>query len=248
MYTYIVEAGLAIRKHEQGLARIESRVVELQMPGRFEKLSILKSLKEIIADAVKQQSKTIVLVGSDKLINTAVSIIAEFDATLGIIPLGEPTNIAKILGIPYGVDACDVLSSRIVKRIDLGKVSNRYFLFGINVPDSRNLTMECDGRFQVSAVAPSEVLISNFGPQSNPLDGQLEVIVTPSASEGFFSRLKKTSYSQASVFPFKKLTIRTAGESLPIFEDGQAIVKTPTTIEVAPKKLKIIVGKQRRFI
>jgi diacylglycerol kinase family enzyme len=152
-----------------------------------------------------------------------------------------------MLGIPYGVEACDVLSSRIIKRIDLGKVNNRYFLFGIKVPDSRNLTMECDGHFQISAVAPSQVLISNFGPQSNPLDGKLEVIVTPSVSEGFFNRLKKSTYSQASVFPFKKLAIRTAGESLPIFEDGQAIVKTPTTIEVAPKKLKLIVGKQRKF-
>ncbi len=247
MYTYIIEAEVAAKKYEVELAKIEARVLELHMPGRFEKLTILKSLREIIADAVKQKAETIVVIGSDKIVSAAVTEIAPLGGTLGIIPVGSQSNIAHALGIPDGVAACDTLSARIVEHIDLGKVNNRFFLFGIDIPDVPSLTLECDGQFHVSTASPSSIEIRNFGEDSNPCDGRLEVVVRPKVEGGFFRSFRQRVFSKASVFPFKKVTIRCPGDSVPIQEAGQTIVKTPATVEVAPSKLKVIVGKQRSF-
>ncbi|PIS40979.1 MAG: hypothetical protein COT26_00445 [Candidatus Kerfeldbacteria bacterium CG08_land_8_20_14_0_20_43_14] len=247
MYTFIVESDINNKKFEPELAKIENRLIELDIRGRWEKLTILKSLSETIKDAIQSKSETIVLVGTDKLINNAISTLAEFKTTIGIIPLGEQTFIAQSLGIPHGISACDTLSARITSSLDLGKVNNRYFLSALHVPDCRTLTLNCDNQFQVSTVTPSTIDISNFSEAGNPHDGKLEVIVRPQIEKSLFSFMKKPSYSKKSVFPFKKLTIRSGGDSLPIMADGETIIKTPATIEVVPKRVKIIVGKKRSF-
>jgi diacylglycerol kinase family enzyme len=245
MYTYIVEALANTKKYESELARVESRLIELEISGRIEKLTILKSLKEIINDAVRNHSETVVLIGSDKLVNDAMSTLAEADVTIGIIPIGESNAIAGALGIPNGTGACDVLSARITATLDLGKVNNRYFLSKLYVPAGSNVTLECDSKFQVSALTPSTIDIANFSEESNPRDGHLDVVVRPEVRKHFFGR---SSYSRASIFPFRKLTIRSGSDSLPIMSDGETIIKTPATVEVAPKKLKVIVGKHRKFV
>ncbi|MEK7518730.1 MAG: diacylglycerol kinase family protein [Patescibacteria group bacterium] len=244
MYTYIVEAGINSKKYENELARIESRLIELEISGRIEKLTILKSLKEIINDALRNHSETVVLIGSDKIINDAMSTLADADVMIGIIPIGEKNTIATALGIPNGTAACDILSARITATLDLGKVNNRYFLSKLYIPSGSNVTLECDNKFQVSALTPSTIDITNFSEESNPRDGHLDVIVRPEAQKRFFGR---SSYSNASVFPFKKLTIRSGSDSLPIMSAGETIIKTPATVEIVPKKLKIIVGKHRKF-
>jgi diacylglycerol kinase family enzyme len=246
MYTYIVEAEANTKKYEAELSHIESRLIELEISGRIEKLTILKSLKEIINDAVRNHSETVVLIGSDKLVNDAMSTLAEADVTIGIIPLGETNTIATALGIPNGTAACDVLSARITSTLDLGRVSNRYFLSKLYVPAGSNVTLECDSKFHVSALLPSTIDIANFSEESDPRDGHLDVVVRPETRKRLFG-FGRASYSHASVFPFKKLTIRSGSESLPIMSDGETVIKTPATIEVAPKKLKVIVGKHRKF-
>ncbi|RJO59771.1 hypothetical protein C4546_00380 [Candidatus Parcubacteria bacterium] len=247
MYTYIVEAEINSKKFENELARIEARLIELEVAGRIEKLTILKSLPETIKDAVRDHAETIVLIGTDKLINSAISTLAEFKATIGIIPLGEPTLIAESLGIPYGLTACDTLSARITTSLDLGKINNRYFLSTVHVPDCRTLTLDCDNQFKVSTITPATIDITNFGETSNPHDGRLEVIVKPEVQKSFFGFMKPRHFDRRSVFPFKKLTIKSTGDCLPIVSDGETIIKTPATIEVAPKKVRIIVGKKRSF-
>ncbi len=245
MYTYVVEASANTKKHEVELARVESRLIALEIGGRIEKLTILKSLKETLNDAARSASSTVVLIGSDKLVNEAMSTLAELDVTVGIIPIGEPTVIANALGIPYGVAACDILSARITAALDLVRVNNRYFLSTLHLPVGAAVTLDCDNRYQVTATTPAAIDIANFSESSNPNDGQLEVIVRPEEKSGLFSFGRK--FSKASVFPFKKLTIRSGSESLPIMADGETVLKTPATIEVAPHRLKLIVGKHRHF-
>ncbi|MEK7570142.1 MAG: diacylglycerol kinase family protein [Patescibacteria group bacterium] len=246
MYTYIVEAAINDKKYEAELARIESRLIELEMSGRIEKLTILKSLPEAIKDALRNHSETIVLIGTDRMLNSAMSALAETAVTVGIIPLGEETIMAMTLGIPYGVAACDVLSARITATLDLGKVNNRYFLSKLSLPECKSITIDCDSKFQISALSPATIDIANFGEQGNPRDGYLDVIVRPQEERRMFG-FGRRNFSRTSVFPVKKLTIRSGGESMPIMSDGETIIKTPATVEVAPRKLKVIVGKQRSF-
>jgi diacylglycerol kinase family enzyme len=180
------------------------------------------------------------------MLNNAMSTLAETDVTVGIIPVGEYTEMATALGIPYGVAACDILSARITSTLDLGKVNNRYFLSKLSLPECKSITIDCDSKFQVSALSPATIDIANFGEQGSPRDGHLDVIVRPQESKKMFG-FGRRSFSKASIFPVKKLTIRSGGDSMPIMSDGETIIKTPATVEIAPKKLRIIVGKQRKF-
>ena len=58
---------------------------------------------------------------------------------------------------------------------------------------------------------------------------------------------RKGSIASQSVIPFKKLLITSRGSSTSVLTDGQQIIKTPASVEVAPRKLRLIVGKERRF-
>ena len=256
MYFYIYDSFLSDKKYENVLARIEARILELGINGRIEKLTILKNLKELVVDAIKKGADTVVAVGDDRIISKVVSIIAQYSkVTLGIIPLGPENKIAQILGIPEGEQACDILSKRIIKKVDLGKVNDIYFISSLEITKG-NIKMECDGQYQVEPqFSEGSISICNFGnifketklakkDISNPQDGILEAVIF-SPNKGF--NIFKKYYKRDSVFPIKKVKIKCETECVPLLLDGQIVVKTPATVEVAPKKLNIIVGRSRMF-
>jgi diacylglycerol kinase family enzyme len=153
------------------------------------------------------------------------------------------------LGIPHGVTACDVLSSRLVEELDLGKVNNHYFLTSLHVPGA--VRAECDGRYTVSPVSDGEIHICNFAAGdrngSDPRDGWMETMVK-TATRGFFRNMFQPSYATAgvSVFPTQKVVIRSNGnEQMTAVADGQPYNDAEFRIEIAPKRLKAIVGKER---
>jgi len=121
--------------------------------------------------------------------------------------------------------------------------------------ESGAVTLECESKYQVTPRQKDQVSICNLRPlfaahwgQTNyfdPQDGNLEILVQPIAS-GFGQIFRKASNLKNSIIPFKKMTIRSK-DSLPVVTDGQKILKTPVKIEIAPKKLKLVVGKNRMF-
>lgn len=254
MYSYLFDSTLNEKRYESEIGRIEFRLIELGLNGRMDRLSILKNMRELIEGAIQRGATTVVVVGDDATVAKAVSIVAPYDVTLGIIPVGKRQTIANALGIPSGVAACDVLSRRIVRTIDLGKANEQYFLFSIDVP-ANDVTVECDGHFRVSLLGlPRPFSICNFMPKSqpgdaatdcNPEDGQLEAIINePKTGWGMFAR---PATAGRTVLPFKRATITSGTSSVPLMLDGQTVVKTPTKVEVAPRKLRVIVGRDRRF-
>jgi diacylglycerol kinase family enzyme len=257
MYFYIYDSFLADKKYENVLARVEARILELGINGKIDKLTILKNLKELVVDAIKRGADTVVAVGDDRIISKVVSIIAQYSkVTLGIIPLGPENKIAQILGIPEGERACDILSKRIIKKVDLGKVNDSYFISSLEITKG-NIKLECDGQYQIEPqFSEGSISICNFGnifketklskkDVSNPQDGILEAVIS-SPSSGLFNIFKK-DFKRDSVFPVKKVKIKCETECIPLLLDGQIVVKTPATVEVAPKKLNIIVGRSRMF-
>lgn len=251
MYYYLFDSKLADKKYESIVNRIEFRIIELGLNGRIDRLSILKNMRELIETAIKRGAETIVIVGDDAAVVKAVSIVAPYKVTLGIIPVGDNHRIARALGISEGEAACDILSKRIVKTIDLGKVNDQYFLFSLDVP-SNDVTVECDGRYRISILGvPRSFSICNFQPDEgalsscSPVDGVLEAVIEEKPS-GWFPFSRKVT-SRGSVLPLKKAKIMCPTSSIPLTLDGQTIVKTPATVEVAPKKLRVIVGKDRQF-
>lgn len=223
--------------------------MQLGINGHTERLTMLKSLQEMVESAIKHDAKTIIAIGNDDTISKMISFLPKHTVTFGIIPVGEPNTIADKLGIPHGVSACDTLSARITTKIDLGKVNNAYFISSLALPTGQAVSMDF-GTYHISTLTPTSSIhicnINGSASKSDPTDGQLEAVVQESArSGGWFS--KKPKYTTHSVFPLKKVKITSDHQSLPVIADGQMMIKTPVTVEVAPQKLKVIVGKNRMF-
>ena len=178
---------------------------------------------------------------------------ADLDVTVGYIPIGTRSSIAHMLGVPMSVGACDILSARLTEHIDLGRANGEYFFSSVDIPGG-HVTIECDGNYRVTSEAEdSMVSVSNIANlfskggggsiRSNPKDGRLEAIVRGKQRRRFSLPFQR-SYDVESVFPVKRTKITAAGSAQAI-ADGKRVLQMPVTVEVVPKKLKIIVGKGR---
>lgn len=256
MYYYLYDSFLSDKKYIQSLAKIENRLIDLGINGKVEKMSVLKSIKEVVEDNVKGGADTIIAVGNDKtFVKVFPTVAAQKNITFGFIPVDNST-IAKILGIPLAEKACDVLSARIIEKIDIGKVNNHYFFSSLEVPQAKDVSLECNGgHFSISSISNMDYIqICNLSYTPidtekhknvcNPKDGLLEAVFTPK-EKGTFGKDKLATKKQ-SVFPIKKMKI-TSKDTVSLIADGETVVKTPATVEVLNKRLSIIVGKERTF-
>jgi diacylglycerol kinase family enzyme len=253
MYLYLVDQRIHSGKYATTLARIESRLIELGINGKMEKLSVLKSLKELVQDHVREGMKTAVAIGTDAVLRQLIAVAAPLNLIVGFIPLGSPTNLAKVFGIPEAAAACDVLSARMIKKIDMGKVNHHYFFSSLEL-EHPGVRMTCDGKYQINIRSDRPTIsVCNFGnifhgtfgkeDLSNPCDGYLEAVIRDPQRRSFFGG----SSGHNSVFPVKKLTIHAEREAVKLVADHEQVISTPVTVEVLPQKLKIIVGKSRWF-
>jgi diacylglycerol kinase family enzyme len=251
MYHYVYDSFLTDPKYGKTLAAVENRLTDLGIYGSVHRLALFKSMKGAVGDAVRRGAKTVVAVGDDLTVAKAIDAVAEFPGVVfGIIPVGAKHSTAEILGVPEGVAACDALSARLMEELDLGKVNGHYFLTSLCVPGS--VKAECDGRYTVSPVGAGEICVNNIsmsGPPSDPRDGRLETLVKTARVNflrSFFARERVPA--AVSVFPVTKAVIRSGnGEELTAMADGQAINDAEFRVEIMPRRLKVIVGKDRKI-
>lgn len=246
MYAYIFDSFLQDRKYHHDIGQIENRLTALGIQGKSEKMTILKNFQEAARQAIKHGVETLVVVGNDETITKILPQIIDSKVTLGLIPLGPNQTIARILGIPVGLGACDVLSRRIVRKIDLGKANNGYFLFTLSTPPG--IVVDC-GKYTITSLDPAGTMtVANFPTgeaKGNPDDGKLELIVAPGQEKRGWGSLRRGD--RGSVFSITHVSLTSPQGPLSVLLDGQVTLKTPITVEVAKKKLALIVGKDREF-
>lgn len=261
MYYYLYDSFLNDKKYEKILARIESRLTDLGINGKIGRLTMLKDPNELVEDEIKRGAKTIVAVGNNKTVNQVLKALAENNAVLGIIPLGPNNSLAETFGIPEGEEACDLLSARRIEKIDLAEANSQYFISKAEI-QSNKVELEFDKGYKVIPVKNNEIVIYNLATPEmisgnkfiNPQDGLLETLVEPQkiALPKIFKILSKSKkfkeIGKRSIFPTKKLTVRSsASEAISVLLDKTRVLKTPVTIKATPKKLTVIVGKERLF-
>src|SRR3989339_839914 len=100
MYLYIYDSFLNDKKYTDSLIKIEKRITDLGIKGKIARLSVLKNMKELITDGVKEGVHTVVAIGNAQTFAKVINIVADLDLTLGLIPIDNNNPIAKILGIP----------------------------------------------------------------------------------------------------------------------------------------------------
>ncbi len=250
MYSYIYDSFLNHRKYEKIISKIENEITDLEIKGKICRLTLLNTIKATIEDEIRKGATTIVIVGNDKTVTRALDAVAPKEITLGIIPIGKESDnqMAKLLGIPMEEESCKVLSSRIIKKLSLGKVNNSLFINNATIR-SQNLTIECDQCYQIKLIGqPHEVQI--FNPRKEIQEQETEIsdtLVTEinSQTKGPLFKIFKPHRSQKSVFNIQRISINNHTQNIPIIIDGQKIIKSPAIIEKAPFRLKAIVGKNR---
>ena len=264
MYYYVYDSFLNNKKYRTVLAKIENRLTDLGINGRVGRLSLLKNIDELIEDELKRGVNTIVAVGNDQTVNQVVNVIAsKNNITLGIIPVGEKNKIAELLGIPKEEQACAALSARKTEKLDVGKIDlikkisnrtsdQRYFLSGAIIP-ARDVKLKFDEGFNIVPVdQDGYVSIYNFycpmnekSTCGNPQNGMLEIAVEIRPENNPLKKLKQKE-TLPSIFPAKKVTV-VAKKTAPIIVDCEIVAKTPAVFRVLPQKLKVIVGRERKF-
>lgn len=263
MYSYFYDDFVSLKKYERTLTAVENRLTDLGIQGRIDRFAPFRSPKEMLFDAVKKGVKTIVAVGGDDTVRKVIDAWPNFEVALGVIPVVESSVLSSFFGIPLGEAACDILSARLIERLDLGKVNNHYFLSHLNIP-SEAVAIECEGRFVVTPASGGIVRVCNLSiPNSqydaglgeisslcDPRDGALDLLVT-SGDRKFIDGLKyifgfKKSRESVSVFPLKQMVIRSE-KPITVLADGNRLEDVQFKIDVEPQKLKVITGSERKF-
>lgn len=241
MHFYLYDAALVDKRYASTLADVETRLTDVGLQGRIGRLGPLKSATELVRTAVKAGATTIVAVGNDATVIEVLSAIAtDRSLTLGIIPVGRPHAIADLIGIPEGEDAVAVLAARRLEVMDLGKVNNYYFLTAATLECKDAVSVSIDTGFTLTPTVSGSVLtVSNLAPGGDCQDGYLEILIESIAKKGWFG--SETNRSHILV-ERAKIT----GNGTIVADHGTAI-NLPAIIEVIPKSLKLIVGKDRVF-
>jgi diacylglycerol kinase family enzyme len=269
MYYYIYDSFLADKKHDRLVAALETRFADLGLNGKIGRLTPFQSARGLIRDEVKRGMQTVVAVGNDDTVAKVVEALGDAKVTLGIIPVGGPCDIARALGIPEGLDACDILSKRVTQTIDLGLVNGRYFLSSLRIP-AGGACLESisepndrgDGKFRVTTLAPdTDIVFSNLsftGPTESggghcigdPKDGLLDVLFETRAGArpggGLLGMFSRRAVETPGVIPLRSAIV-TAAEPLTAVADGKAFTGASLSIEVVPDRLRVITGRGRVF-
>lgn len=249
MNIFIYDSFLNQKKYDRLLARIETRITDLGLNGKISRLSLMRNIREIVNNELKQGAKTIIAVGNNKTINQIINSLVGSPVPLGIIPIGQANNnIAKSLGIESVEAACDILSARLLARLDLGLANQTYFLGNATIANqgtvidmSKNYTIEttAKGLIHLFNLASPEIKLPSKV-KFSPEDGILELVISARGNKKIFSKP-----DDQSMFKIKKITINNPGAALIL--DGSIPLNTPAEITVERQCLNVIVGKNRNF-
>lgn len=258
MYTYVYDNFVTNKRHERLLSRVETRLTDLGISGRIERLTMFKNINEVVADAAEQGCETIVAVGNDETVGRLIDAIGGHTMAFGVIPIGDgPHGIAEMLGLEPGVEACNTLSRRVMHTVDLGRINGHYFLSSVRIPRTR-ASISCNGQYSVTPMEDNEVQVCNLAQVavgadgaptfSSPRDGYLETVFQAAPKRGLFSRFfrKMEPTPVSTIVPVRKLSVR-HHQPVTVIRDGQRLSSSILDIEILPNHLKIITGKTRKF-
>ncbi len=247
MYCYVYDDFVQERKFEKELAAVEARVTDLGLQGKIVRLALFRHPDELIQSEVAGGVKTVVVVGNDETIHKVANAVVETGAVLGIIPLGEQNSFARMLGVPRGMDACDVLAKRNIERIDAGRINEFRFFTGVKFSNAR-VVVRCGKKFDVLTERRGDVAVRNLvevrgddgTTVSDPTDGALEVVITTQVPRRFHKE------ATVSCLPLKQFDLLFS-EAVRVEADGITLEGEEFSCKTEPAALQVIVGKERMF-
>jgi diacylglycerol kinase family enzyme len=247
VYCYIYDECVQEKRHARVAEAVEQRLTDLGLNGKIVRLALFRDPDDAIRKEVRSGVKTVVVIGNDQTVHRVADVVVGTGVVLGLIPIGEPQVFAKLLGIPLGVAACDILAQRIVESLDAGIVNDHRFFTGVCMQQVR-AKVEIDG-YHVVMQAPGSVEVRNltaFIPETaddvgNPVDGKLDVLLSTPVRHGWRKREHQSVVSTASC-------VLHTGKSTTAIADGVEMVADTFTFRTERGALKVIVGRERLFL
>lgn len=238
MYFYIFEQpkGISFAKQQ---TKIKEYIASIGISGQFNGASPARSAEEIATMGLERGFNTIVVVGSDHIVNKVAKILAQSEkAVLGVVPIDENQSISRLIGTSNWKEACDSLKQRFLTTTKLMYLPpNKYFITDAQIysqgdnPTILTINNNFQAKFFFTEIVihPGmrvEVIDRNFGVSKlqrsfNWLMGKPQ----PVAAYSIFNASKITLNSKKSVF---------------IFVNKEIIAKSPLSMEIKQKLLKII--------
>jgi diacylglycerol kinase family enzyme len=277
MHYYIVDAQkLTQKQYERVQNELYSSLSIFRVSGEVVRITGVRTLPQLVESALQRGAGTIIAVGTDETFNDLINATLHKDIILGFIPVMhcELGNILGIKNIEYGAKA---IAGRRIAELDLGVVNGNYFItklgFGVlkqsqgwigslsHLFSLPNYTLRFSAveKYQASAEAVGGLIINSRDNESmdnsigDPTDGELDIMLLPKLSKlqtlkyrgsilsGHFEKIPGSSVVQA-----EKLEILEP-EGLPLKAGERVLAKTPATIEILPKAIKVIVSRDRKF-
>lgn len=128
----IVLANPTAGSYIQNKPQVEETIASLQEQGWDVELKLTEKAgdgRRLAHEAAEAKLDVVVVVGGDGTINEVIQELAGSETALGVLPTGTVNVWARETGIPFdNAGARDVLLHGQTRRIDLGKVDERYFL------------------------------------------------------------------------------------------------------------------------
>jgi len=251
MYQYIYDGFLSDQKYDKILTRIESKLTDLDIKGRLHKLTVQRSFENYLKEIADKKSDCLVIVGNDNTLAKILNIVVEKNIVLGIIPIGNKNRFADFMGIHHEEKACETLAARKIEELDLGKIGGQYFLSSVEV-EGEGVSILCNNKYEIKTLKGIQKIgIYNLCLEEqiqnifNPQDGMFELLSFSKNKKNIFSFKKKEL--KETLIKIKQAKILSSSKTTSVLVDGSKIIKTPAEVSLAEKKLKIVVGKGRKF-
>lgn len=254
MYVYLYDNFLREKKYSATVRNIEVRLTDYGIAGKILYLNNYIDAKPIIDDEIKRGAKTVVIVGNDRTFGHVLSRSATCDCVFAFLPIGSDNTIAEVLGIPIGEESAITLARRRKEFLDVGWMNNRYFVSQLHVLPSK-VEVVYDERYKVTANDKMEVVVCNLQPffwkkdkqdkvaqVVRPQDGKLEAFLRPLTKKGWWGY----KYEEPSIFPFEEMEI-SGKEPFAVEADGKLTKEIKVKIRMAHNKVRMIVGRNRKF-
>ena len=255
LYAYLYDDFLSDAVFQKPLANLETRTSILGIQGRTSRLAIFRSARELVAQLVHDGAQTIVVVGNDRTLQKVMWFLPDLPIIIGYIPVAEPCSIARILGIPMGDAACDVLSARRVETLDIGKIADRYFLTEAVIRDT-TASVHVGNAFRVRSASAGTITLRNLSMTDSDdviqraKDGWLDLTIDPVVSP------ERTGWRAFSKGPVRTEQVThlllshgriESEEPVDVLVDGHQLNGFGFSVGILPGKLRMITGRNKRL-
>ncbi len=258
MYIYLYDTFVKKGPYARVIKSIENRLTDMELTGKIIRLAQFSNPKAILHDEMRNGAKTAIVVGDENSFARVLTRCADVDMVFGWVPVGRQIEMSKHLGIPYGAEACSIISARRVLDLDVMQVNDRYAIAELHIPLSK-VWLAMDGKYAMGPTSDAiQVGVCNlrsldwcksfFKKNTHPQDRKLEVFIrTLKKEQTKRKKIFSSSYDPMTVLPFEKMTVY-GKKPFELFIDGQRSKETRVQVQLAPHRVSVITGKQRAFI